>query len=120
MRAREVGGYEPDDREQTELVELWHLSRTALAGRTSAMIAMSGFSLRSARINWCVDEFLKKHDGEPHVARKWIYVWAVDNLGLMVVEARTVTVKDAWGHERVVGGFGDVGGSKRSTDHEKG
>jgi hypothetical protein len=25
------------------------------------------------------------------------------------VEARTVTVKDEWGHERVVGGFGDVG-----------
>lgn len=61
-----------------------------------------------------------KHDGEPHVARKWVYVWAADNLGLMVVEARSVTVKDAWGHEHVVGGFGDVGGSKRSTDHEKG
>ena len=112
MRAREVGGFEPDDKDQTELVELWHLSRTAFAGQTAEAIAKSG-SLRGARIEWCVTEFLKKHDGEPHVARKWVYVWAVDNLGLMVVEARTVTVRDAWGHERVVGGFGDVGITKR-------
>jgi hypothetical protein len=112
MREREVGGYEPDDRDQAELVELWHLSRTALAGQTAAMIAKSGFSLRSARLNWCIDEFLKTHNGEPHVARKWVYVWAEANLGRMVVEARTVTVRDAWGHERVVGGFGDVGSTK--------
>lgn len=26
------------------------------------------------------------------------------------VEARTVTVTDEWGHKKVVGGFGDVGG----------
>jgi len=112
MRAREAGGYEPDNRDQTELVELWHLSRTAFAGQAAEAIAKVG-SLRGARIEWCVTEFLRAHNGEPHVARKWVYVWAVDNLGLMVVEARTVTVRDAWGHERVVGGFGDVGITKR-------
>jgi len=28
------------------------------------------------------------------------------------VQARTVTVKDEWGHTKVVGGFGDVGGKR--------
>lgn len=28
------------------------------------------------------------------------------------VEARSVTITDEWGHTKVVGGFGDVGGSK--------
>jgi hypothetical protein len=83
MRAREVGGYEPDDREQAELVELWHLSRTAHAGRAAEVIAKYG-SLRGARLAWAVDEFLKKHDGEPNVARKWIYVWTETNVGLLV------------------------------------
>ena len=83
MRTREAGGYEPDDRDQTELVELWHLS--ASAGQAAEAIAKSG-SLRGARIEWCVTEFLRAHNGEPHVARKWVYVWAVDNLGLMVVD----------------------------------
>jgi hypothetical protein len=31
------------------------------------------------------------------------------------VEARTVTVKDEWGHERVVGGFGNVGSKKKPS-----
>lgn len=100
MREREVGGYEPDDNDQRNLVELWHLSRTALAG--------TGLDSRSDRIRWVCDAFMKEHKNEPNVAYKWIYVWAVDNLGL-AVEARTVTVKDAWGHTHVVGGFGDVG-----------
>ena len=106
MREREVGGYEPDDVEQLELVELWHLSRTALAGTSYT---------RSTRITWLVDEFIKKHQGEPYVARKWIYVWAERNLGhLTAPDARTVTIKDNWGHSHVVGGFGDVGTSKGS------
>jgi hypothetical protein len=29
-----------------------------------------------------------------------------------VVEARSVTITDEWGHKKVVGGFGDVGGAK--------
>lgn len=77
MRERAVGGYEPDENEQRELVELWHISRTALAGRK-----FDGKNEeRSARISWIVDEFLKAHTGEPNIARKWIYVWVVDNIG---------------------------------------
>ncbi len=79
MRARAVGGLEPDEKEQAELVELWHLSRTALASSANA----PGFlaTSRTDRIRWAVDEFCKAH---PSVARKWPYVWAVDNLGLLV------------------------------------
>lgn len=76
MRSRAVGGYEPDDKDQAELVELWHLSRTALAG--------TGLDARDHRLQWVCDTFMKEHAGEPHVAYKWIYVWAVDNLGLLV------------------------------------
>jgi len=73
MRPRVVGGFEPDTREQAELVELWHLSRTALSG--------TGRNTRADRISWACDAFLKEHKDEPNVARKWIYVWAVDNVG---------------------------------------
>ena len=112
MRAREVGGYEPDDRDQHELSELWHTSRTAIAlpsPEREALFAKHGGE-RGARLAWVVDEFLKAHAGEPNVARKWVYVWSEANLGRHVVEARSVTTKDSWGHTRVVGGFGDVGG----------
>lgn len=34
---------------------------------------------------------------------------AFDAMRARFIEARTVTVKDSWGHTRVVGGFGDVG-----------
>lgn len=30
-----------------------------------------------------------------------------------VVEARSVTVTDAWGHKKIVGGFGDVGSNRK-------
>lgn len=76
MRPRAVGGFEPDDREQAELVELWHLSRTALSG--------TGLDSRDDRIRWVCDAFLKEHKGEPNVAHKWIYVWAVDNVGMLI------------------------------------
>jgi hypothetical protein len=110
MRAREVGGYEPDDTEQTELHELWFMARGfAFAEKNAAELLAKHGSVRGAQLAWVVDEFLKKHDGEPHVARKWVYVWSEANLGCHVIEARSVTTKDAWGHTRVVGGFGDVG-----------
>lgn len=74
MRPRAVGGLEPDDNDQRELVELWHLSRVALAG--------TGLNSRGDRLRWVCDAFTKEH---PDVARKWIYVWVADNLGLLVV-----------------------------------
>lgn len=83
MRAREVGGYEPDDREQHELSELWHTSRTAIAvggEERRKKLALHG-SERSWRISWIVDEFLKAHDGEPNVKFKWVYNWCVEHLG---------------------------------------
>jgi hypothetical protein len=113
MREREVGGYEPDDKEQHELFKLWHMSRTAIAlpgPERQALFDKHGGE-RGARIAWIVDEFLKAHAGEPNVARKWIYVWCEAVLG-RPIEARTVTMTDAWGHKRVVGGFGDVGIAK--------
>jgi len=81
MRERAVGGWEPDDTEQHELVELWHVSRIAFAGKDAAELIAKHGSVFGARIAWIVDEFLKKHQGEPHVVNKWIYVWAVENLG---------------------------------------
>lgn len=83
MRKREVGGYEPDDAEQAELVELWHLSRTALAGQLSGNTCD-----REARIRWCVDQFLDKHQHTPNVAGKWVHNWAVNNLGLLTRDLR--------------------------------
>jgi hypothetical protein len=80
MRKRPVGGYEPDDREQHELSELWHTSRTAIAGREAALIKLHG-SERSARVSWVVDAFLVAHEGEPNVKFKWVYVWCVEYLG---------------------------------------
>lgn len=74
MRPRAIGGLEPDDEEQRELVELWHLSRTALAGDTDQLT-------RSARIRWICAAFCKAH---PDIAFKWVYVWTVDNVGLLV------------------------------------
>lgn len=77
MRPRAVGGFEPDDKDQAVLVELWHLSRTALSGSTAD---------RSARIAWIVDAFMREHGTEPNVGRKWIYVWCVDNLGTLTLD----------------------------------
>lgn len=71
-----MGGYEPDDADQRELVELWHLSRTA---RPSGD--------RDARLQWLTDEFLRAHAGEPGVARKWVYVWSEANLGRIAMGA---------------------------------
>jgi len=88
MRQRQVGGFEPDDREQNELHELWRTSRTAIAlpaAERQALCAKHG-SEHSARLAWCVDEFMKAHAGEPNVGRKWIYVWCEANLGRIVVE----------------------------------
>ena len=117
MRTREVGGYEPDETEQQELFTMWHTSRTAIAlpgPERQALLDKHNGSERSARIAWIVDEFLKVHAGEPNVARKWIYVWCEAVLG-RPIEARTVTTKDAWGHTRIVGGFGDVGIDKKGN-----
>ena len=103
MRERAVGGYEPDTAEQNELHELWHLARgAAFAGQNAAELIAKHGSVRGAYIAWIVDEFLKKHAGERHVARKWIYVWCVDNVGVLV--ERTVTEVDARGRATVVGG----------------
>jgi hypothetical protein len=75
MRPRAVGGLEPDDADQRELVELWHISRTALA--TGKFI---DGRQRIARLEWVIAEFLKAH---PEVARKWVYVWCSEFLGLI-------------------------------------
>jgi len=78
MRPRAVGGYEPDEAEQRELVGLWHLSATAvLSGLNFGIV-------RSARIDWVVQTFLREHATEPNVARKWVYCWCVENLGVHV------------------------------------
>lgn len=76
MRPRPVGGYEPDDAEQLELVQMWHLSRTALAGKKTH----DGYSVDTPmlRRQWVIDTFLKEHPGTP---RKWVAVWVTDNLG---------------------------------------
>lgn len=84
MRAREVGGFEPDDREQHELHELWHTSRTAIAlpeVERRALLAKHNGSERSARIDWIVTEFMRAHEGEPNVKFKWVYNWCVEYLG---------------------------------------
>lgn len=103
MRERAVGGYEPDDVEQRELVELWHVSRTAFAlgGDVPALLKQHG-TPRGARIAWVVDEFLKRHEGKSNVKRKWIYVWCEAALGHLV--DRTVTEVDSRGRGGVVTG----------------
>ena len=78
MRPRAVGGYEPDDTDQAKLVELWHLSRTALSGKPCT---------RGDRLEWVVQMFMQESNGGIGVARKWIWVWCVDNLGLIFVAA---------------------------------
>lgn len=80
MRSRAVGGYEPDDKEQAELVELWHLSRTALAG--------TGLDARDHRLQWTLDSFLKAHASEPNVKSKWVYVWLIENIGQLLKGSR--------------------------------
>lgn len=90
MRPRKVGGYEPDVAEQNELHELWHMARGfAFADKNAAELIEKHGSVRGARIAWVVDEFLKKHASEPHVARKWVYVWCEEHVGVLV--ERTVT-----------------------------
>lgn len=82
MRPRAVGGYEPDERDQHELSELWHTSRTAIAlpgPERQALLDRHGGE-RGARLHWVVEQFLRAHDGEPHVARKWVYTWSEANL----------------------------------------
>lgn len=63
---------EPDDVDQRKLVELWHLSRTALA---------RSLPTRSTRLDWVVEAFLKEN---PEAGRKWVYVWCERYLGRMV------------------------------------
>lgn len=86
MRPRAVGGLEPDDADQRELVELWHLSRTALAGTSPD---------RGARIDWVVGAFLAEHPG---IARKWVYVWCADHLGLLLDHANAVPADEHASH----------------------
>ena len=74
MKRRVVGGWMPDEAEQMELVQLWHVSRTALSGKACS---------RVDRIDWLVTEFLDAHRDEPNVARKWVYCWAIDNIGII-------------------------------------
>lgn len=84
MRARAVGGLEPDEAEQRELVQLWHLSRTGLSRPLfSAPLSQPGCGYvpppdRAERIAWVVDMFLREH---PNVGRKWVYVWCEAELG---------------------------------------
>lgn len=92
MREREVGGYEPDDTEQKELHELWFMSRGA-GDNIAELLAKHG-TMRGVRIAWVVDAFLKKHDGEPNVKRKWIYVWCEAYLGHLVERTVTEIVQD--------------------------
>lgn len=79
MRPRAVGGYEPDDKEQHELSELWHLSRTACSLELAKVYNTA--RIREIRITWVVDAFLREHAGEPNVSRKWIYAWTERNIG---------------------------------------
>lgn len=72
MRPRSVGGYEPDDTEQAELHELYRLS----LGQQLAD--------RHKRVEYAIKWFLRTHIGEPHVAYKWVYVWAERHLGHIV------------------------------------
>ena len=82
MRPRTVGGYEPDDNEQNELHELWFMARGfAFADKNSAELLAKHGSVRGVQLVWAVDAFMKRHEGEPHVARKWIYVWCEEYLG---------------------------------------
>jgi hypothetical protein len=83
MRERKVGGYEPDEREQRELSELWHTSRTAIAVGADARRAaiLKHGNEHYWRMHWCIDEFMKAHAGEPNVAHKWVYNWCVEYLG---------------------------------------
>lgn len=81
MRPRAVGGLEPDEADQSELVELWHLSRVALAGMSlphQHWSTMYAGSERHWRIDWVISKFLEAHPG---VARKWVYVWCEAQLG---------------------------------------
>jgi hypothetical protein len=98
MRERAVGGYEPDDVEQRELVELWHLSR-GMAPFSVELLSKHG-TPRGVRIAWVVDEYMKQHEGKPNVKRKWIYVWCEAALGHLV--DRTVTEVDSRGRGGVV------------------
>lgn len=85
MREREVGGFEPDDKEQNELHELFFMARgIAFAGRNVAELIAKHGSERGAQVAWVVDEFLKAHAGEPNVKHKWVYVWCVEHLGALV------------------------------------
>ena len=90
MRPRSVGGFEPDDRDQHELHELWHTSGTAIAlpgPERRALLERHGGE-RGARLHWVVEQFLREHAGEPNVAHKWVYTWSEANLGRSVpVEA---------------------------------
>lgn len=90
MRPRASGGHEPDDRDQHELHELWHTSRTAIAlpgSERQALLDRHGGE-RGARLHWVVEQFLRAHEGEPNVARKWVDTWSEANLGRNVpVEA---------------------------------
>jgi len=96
MRPRASGGYEPDDRDQHELSELWHTSRVAIALpdlERRALLERHGGE-RGARLRWVVDQFLRAHAGEPHVAEKWVYTWSEANLGRIapgLAEARAVS-----------------------------
>jgi hypothetical protein len=82
VRPRAAGGYEPDEAEQQELVSYYHTARTALAGMRNA--DGNTIDTRSNRVNYAVDEFIKAHaHAAPAIARKWVYVWATDNLGLI-------------------------------------
>jgi hypothetical protein len=82
VRPRNVGGYEPDDAEQNELHELWFMARGfAFMDKNAAELIAKHGSVRGVQLAWCVDAFMKRHEGEPHVAHKWIYVWCEEYLG---------------------------------------
>lgn len=100
MRPRAVGGFEPDDRDQHTLSELWHISRTAIAlpgPERQALLDKHNGSERSARIAWVVDQFLREHGSEPNVKHKWVYNWCIEYLGRHV-ETRPIKHDDYLGN----------------------
>ena len=78
MKPRSVGGLEPDENEQLELINYYHLARTALCDQPGYQYG-SPLKQKTMRIDYAVSEFVKAH---PDVARKWPYVWLVDEVNM--------------------------------------
>lgn len=91
MRPRFAGRYEPDDANRRELVELWHLSRTACSGGD-----------RYARLEWLTGEFLRAHAADLDVPRKRVFAWAEANLGGIAMVDRRESSYSGRSRRRIV------------------